>query len=296
MTNLSFDHQQIFKASIVRIYDNYGGVVGAGFLGSQKYVLTCAHVIAEALGISDNTPKAPTTPISLDFPLVAPGEILTAGVVFWKPVSSTELVEDIAGLEISEDSQLPSKVQPAPLINSENVRNHSALIFGFPHPEGVYASGILIDKTTKWLQMEDVKVPGYKIESGFSGAPVWDEELRGVVGMVVATEKRRENTKVAFLISVQTLKQAWTQLDSILTTLQPKLQLTPSQRSRLQREWDDLQSPYDLLREKLQHLRKTRAIAVMPDMQFALDENIKDTEQEMNQLKLKIEEVEQQLG
>ena len=294
MANLSFDHLQGFKASIIRIYDNYGEVVGAGFLVSKKYVLTCAHVITEALGICEDTSEAPTTPISLDFPLVAPGKILTACVVFWKPVSSTDLVEDIAGLEISEDSQLPSTAQPPPLVNPENVRNHPALTFGFPHREGVWASGILIDQNTKWLQMEDVKVPGYKIESGFSGAPVWDEELRGVVGMVVAAEKRRENTKVAFLIPLQTLKQAWTQLDRTLTTSQPKL--NPGQHRRLQREWDDLQIPYDLLREKLQRLRKNRAIAVMPDMQFALDENIKNTDQELNQLKLQIEEIEQQLG
>ncbi len=293
MTNLSSDHLQVFKASIIRIYNDYGEVVGAGFLVSDKYMLTCAHVITEALGLPDNILEAPTTPISFDFPLVAPGEILTACVVFWKPISSTELVEDIAGLEISQDSQLPGTAQPAPLVNPENVRNHPVLTFGFPHPEGVYASGVLIDKNTKWLQMEDVKVPGHKIESGFSGAPVWDEELRGVVGMVVAAEKRREETKVAFLIPVQTLKQAWTQLDNISTTSKPKL--TPGQRLRLQREWDDLQIPYDLLRERLKRLRKARAKAIMPDMQWALDENIKDTEEEINQYKLKIEDIEQQL-
>ena len=294
MANLSSDHLQVFKASITRIYDNYGEVVGAGFLVSEKYVLTCAHVITEALGICEDAPEVPRTAISLDFPLVAPGEILTACVVFWKPVASSELVEDIAGLEISEDSELPNTAQAALLVNPENVRNHPALTFGFPHPEGVYASGVLIDKTTKWLQMEDVKVPGYKIESGFSGAPVWDEKLRGVVGMVVAAEKRRENTKVAFLIPVQTLKQAWTQLDNILTTSKPKLTL--SKCRRLQREWDDLQIPYDLLQEKLKLLRKELAIAVMPSMKFKLNQDIKDTEQELNEIRLKIQKIEEQLG
>ncbi len=223
MTNLSSDHRQVLKASIVRIYNNYNEVVGAGFLVAKKYMLTCAHVITEALGISDDTLEIPTTPIRLDFPLVAPGENLMARVVLWEPVSSSKLVEDIAGLEISQDSHLPSNAQPTSLVNPENVKGHSASIFGFLHHEGVWASATLIDKNTKWLQMEDFKVPGYKIESGFSGAPVWDEELRGVVGMVVAAEKHRENTKVAFLIPSSTLQQAWPQLNKILTTSQLEL-------------------------------------------------------------------------
>ncbi len=78
--------------------------------------------------------------------------------------------------------------------------------------------------------------------------------------------------------------------------------LTVSKRSRpsfsrlLEQELEDLQEPYDLLREKLKRLREARAIAVMPDMQFALDKKIKDTKQELNELQLKIEEIEQQLS
>ena len=38
--------------------------------------------------------------------------------------------------------------------------------------------------------MEDVKAEGYRVERGFSGAPVWDDILGGVVGMVVAEDAK----------------------------------------------------------------------------------------------------------
>jgi len=47
------------EPSIVRIRKSNGTVVGAGFLVQEKYVLTCAHVVAQALGISLYTPEKP---------------------------------------------------------------------------------------------------------------------------------------------------------------------------------------------------------------------------------------------
>ena len=91
MVNNTTDYFKAFKASISRIYHGNGAVVGAGFLVSNEYVLTCAHVITQALGIPQNTQEMPTGSIDLDFPLIAPGEKLTSQVVFWKPVSPTEL-------------------------------------------------------------------------------------------------------------------------------------------------------------------------------------------------------------
>ena len=46
-----------------------------------------------------------------------------------------------------------------------------------------------------WVQIEDVKQPGYRVEEGFSGAPVWDEKLQGVAGMAVAAEKEPPRRK-----------------------------------------------------------------------------------------------------
>jgi len=71
-----------FKTGIIRISHANGVVVGAGFLVSPNYVLTCAHLVAQALTIPPNTPDVPTGLIDLDFPLIAPGQKIKARVEF----------------------------------------------------------------------------------------------------------------------------------------------------------------------------------------------------------------------
>jgi hypothetical protein len=61
------------KSAIVRIIGNTGQVVGAGLLVAERTVLTCAHVVAQALAIADTTADSPTQEVTLDFPLVEPG-------------------------------------------------------------------------------------------------------------------------------------------------------------------------------------------------------------------------------
>ena len=70
-------------ASIARIFGPEGRVVGAGFLVSEIRLLTCAHVILEALGISEETVESPSGRIQLDFPLVAPGRRYSGTVIGW---------------------------------------------------------------------------------------------------------------------------------------------------------------------------------------------------------------------
>ena len=208
-----------FESAIARIYcpniDRPNeGVVGAGFLISHQYVVTCAHVVTSALKIATETPETPTQSIDVDFPLIAPGEKLKAKVVFWQPVQSVAATpakqgEDIAVLEV--EGELPKQAQPARIapIEGEDLLEHSFRVFGFPsgHDTGVWATGVLSGKQALgWVQMEDVKGPGYQIEPGFSGAPVWDKNLASVVGIAVAAERKREGVKSAFMIPTKVLR------------------------------------------------------------------------------------------
>lgn len=195
---------------IVRIYSNSGRVIGAGFLVSQKYILTCAHVVADALGLPRDTAQMPDAEITLDFPQVAVQPSFKAKVVFWLPVNPGVEAEDIAGLELEVS---PPGFQSAPLITStDDFWGHSFRVLGFPgeKPNGVYATGELRGRlANRWVQLEDVKQPGYKLEPGFSGAPIWDETLQGVAGIAVAAEMKRLETKVGFMIPTSVLITAW---------------------------------------------------------------------------------------
>ena len=104
----------VLESSVVRIYNsNSGKVVGAGFLVSHNHIVTCAHVVCDALSIRRTTVEMPTGEVgevSFDFPLLAAGQMLKARVVFWRPVNADELEEDIAALEL--ENPLPQKAQP----------------------------------------------------------------------------------------------------------------------------------------------------------------------------------------
>ena len=204
------NHFKTFKSAIARIYNKNNKVIGAGFLVNQYHLLTCAHVVTAALGIPTNTQESPDGTIELDFPLIAPGQQVAAKVVFWQPVNPGQRGEDIAGLQINQT--LPMGVSPVQIVKTSEYWQHQFRIFGFPqgHDAGVWASGELKDiQSTGCLQMEAIKVPGYQVEPGFSGSPVWDESLSGVVGMAVAAEKKREGVKAAFLIPTNVLVEVW---------------------------------------------------------------------------------------
>ena len=67
------NYRQVFRSAIARVYHQNGAVVGAGFLVSSRYILTCAHVVTTALGVI-STENLPSDLIELDFPLISPGQ------------------------------------------------------------------------------------------------------------------------------------------------------------------------------------------------------------------------------
>ena len=199
--------------AIVRIRDADGRIVGAGFLVGSREILTCAHVIAQALGDSDGRRPPSTAEIFLDFPLVDPAQVLTATIVAWRPAQADDS-GDIAGLQLT--SAPPLGVKATRLIAADDMWGHPFRTFGFPmrHNDGVWASGRLLGRqATGWVQLEDVKGTGFRVEPGFSGAPVWDDELDGVVGMVVTAEARPE-VRGAYLTPVAVLTNAWPALQT----------------------------------------------------------------------------------
>jgi hypothetical protein len=68
------------------------------------------------------------------------------------------------------------------------------------------------------LQIEDTKKTGYPVQQGFSGSPVWDENLGAVIGMVVKAETD-PNIKAAYILPAYLLL-------SILTELKREYNLT----------------------------------------------------------------------
>ena len=93
-------------ASIVRFFTAQDEVVGTGFLVSTKYIVTCAHVVNQALERDEESVEQPIDEkVSLDFPCSFPQRKYAAHVVSWHPPQPllslyVMSVRDIAILEL----------------------------------------------------------------------------------------------------------------------------------------------------------------------------------------------------
>jgi len=209
------------ESSIVRVFNAHGDAVGSGFLISTKLIVTCAHVVQSALG-TDESNKI----LRMDLPLIAAGKVFSGRVVF------QDEEKDISCMEISLG--LPRDAEPVPMVSASALWGHSFRAFGFPrgHENGVWASGVLRGNTgAGWLQIEDVKGTGFGIQPGFSGGPVWDDQLQAVVGMVVAAETDI-SVKAAFCIPVNVLAEAYPPLHDyvIQKGVEPEGRRVPTKR------------------------------------------------------------------
>ena len=192
--------------AIIRILGADRVIAGTGFLVGTRQILTCAHVVLMALRLPPNQLDCPSQPVLVDFPGIDAGDFVAASVKQWRP-SRTD-GGDIAELEL--ESEPPPNATPVRLLDLSDVEYHAFRAYGFPpgFDNGTTATGRMVGRqlVTSWVQLEDIKTTRRWIQQGYSGAPVWDEQLNGVVGMIVAVDQQAE-TKTAFMIPTDVLTQ-----------------------------------------------------------------------------------------
>jgi hypothetical protein len=193
---------------LVRVRTPDGAVAGAGILVAEHFALTCAHVVNSALGQPSTKVSAPAGDVLLDFPFSSTTNLSPASVIeqAWEPIN--QLGEgDMAIIRLA--SNAPDDTRQVPWVPFRSVWGHPYRAYGFPpgNDRGEWARGELLGPTGRdWIQLEAMKVTGAAVEQGFSGSPVWDERLRGVVGMIVAEDLDRQQ-KTAFMIPIQVLSR-----------------------------------------------------------------------------------------
>ena len=201
------------RSVMVRILtSNKEDVVGMGFLVDRDKVVTCAHVIEKVLGIRPNSRSLPQEDIHLDFGCLTPG-VATAHLIY---VNNDK---DIAGLKLETlpvDDPRPCSIKLSSA-KIHHLKGHSVSIVGFPggYEQGVAFTGKVIEILSEnRVQIEGERTTGLPVEGGFSGAPVWDDELQNVIGMVYSAEKQPE-AKVAFMIPMQAIINDWGILEQV---------------------------------------------------------------------------------
>ncbi|MEU1802855.1 trypsin-like peptidase domain-containing protein [Streptomyces sp. NPDC019937] len=195
-------------ASVVRILDADGWPQGAGFLTGHREVITCAHVVARAMGAPfEEFTEAPRGRLWVDFPLAEPGRHMEVRIESWSPARA-DRSGDVAVLRLLADP--PVRATVARLVEDVAEPERRVRTFGFPeaHDDGVWSVGWLRGRTgAGWLQYETDPSSEHRVQRGFSGAPVWDVAEGGVVGMVVAAYDAK-GARTAYLIPTQTLRES----------------------------------------------------------------------------------------
>ena len=195
------------------------GPVGAGVLVDSRRIVTCAHVIAAALDVNDLT-RRPTGMVTIDFPQCAPSEIRSARVLpdGWFPGRPGVGVGDLAMLEVLGDDV--SCTGAAPLRYAGNASGRVLGVLGHPagYDMGTWARTSLTGvggPGREWIQLDAVAGTGSRIQPGFSGAGVQDEEDGSVVGIVVVADLAPQN-RVAWMIPVEVICGYWPDLRDLL--------------------------------------------------------------------------------
>jgi WD40 repeat protein len=176
-------------------------------------VVTCAHVVAMALGRAKYDGDRPVERVVVDFPLLGSGttngaaEWREAEVVGWNPIRP-DGGGDTAALRLTAPG--PQGARPARLTLTDARWGDLVRVIGFPadlrEDFGVWVEAELrARQAAGWLQIESAPARR-SIGAGFSGTPVWSPASGGVVGMVVAAERGSGTT--GYLLPTATLVES----------------------------------------------------------------------------------------
>lgn len=191
---------------------NSRSVVGGGCLIGPDVVLTCAHVVEKALGVPGlgaSLQDRPTEAVFVDFPHWPEAKPIKAFVVEggWFPPDGER--GDVAVLKLQ--GRPPAGARHPPFRRPPSMMDHGFHVEGFPDRIGdAWAVGLIRGETHggSWVQLETTSAAGHEIETGFSGAPVWDDEVEAVVGIVVIVETD-SSARAARMIPMSALARMW---------------------------------------------------------------------------------------
>ncbi|NEQ35283.1 MAG: NACHT domain-containing protein [Okeania sp. SIO3I5] len=200
--------------SIVCICHDDGVPEGAGLLVDSKHIVTCAHVITSVIDKSfDDDSIIGST---LNVIIYSSGEPVTlkAKVVKIQPQDNI----DFAGLEILAKQDIKSTSNE--FLNNNLLSGHQFKVFGFPnyYDNGVWSYGEIRGKhTDDLIQVECNSSSAYFIKKGFSGTPVWDDNLNGWIGIINKADILPESHG-ATMISASVIQQCWPEVVKLAAT------------------------------------------------------------------------------
>lgn len=202
----------------VSILGSTGKPVGGGVLVPPRYVLTCAHVVASALGRRLEDDPHATVRISLSGGLQLEGS--PGGGHQYTGGSHHE---DFSVLTLHGDlhpanGQLPTS--HAHLSSGTYSSRRPMQVYGYPQgqPDGVWADCVMAGEGGRekaLIQLNDAPDTGRKVDRGYSGCGVKDASTSRVAGLAVLRDKAPE-AGVTWMIPMARLARSWPPLRAAL--------------------------------------------------------------------------------
>ncbi|MCX4908993.1 trypsin-like peptidase domain-containing protein [Streptomyces sp. NBC_00878] len=188
-----------------------GRATGAGFLVTERHVLTCAHVVA----------SSPADEVSVSF-VHSGEEAIPARVIAHGGWDSSDTARgDLAVLELDREVAL----KPAEFAAPSDAHGHpprKLLAYGFPKR---YEEGAIVEYRAtadqliagEWVQLEAWTAHGQPLAPGFSGAAVTLADSGRVVGMVSAAARDPANRN-GRMLPAQVMARYWPRLGDLIPT------------------------------------------------------------------------------
>jgi 3',5'-cyclic AMP phosphodiesterase CpdA len=201
--------------SIVRVFGPGGAIAGVGVLVDERRIVTCAHVVNAALGLSPLQQVRPDGMVLVDFPMAAPHAApLSAALVAWVPPPRAGAAgDDIAGLQLCSCTA-PDGAKPARLAVEPPTPGQIVRVFGYPgsppQPNGVWVVTTVVGRVGGGrLQLDSGPDAALRLLSGFSGSPVVDDKIGRVVGLLSEAQLGWGSERDSYAIDMDRLRLAW---------------------------------------------------------------------------------------
>ncbi|MCX4987872.1 MULTISPECIES: trypsin-like peptidase domain-containing protein [unclassified Streptomyces] len=224
----------------MRVLSKDGALWGAGVLVTLgemgAHVLTCAHVVMDAMG----NPSSGSLVVDL------PGRDWFAHASpvpdAWSPVPPLAHTEagtatadhaDFAVLALDAGHpRLPGGCGPLPLAACGPPDDRRVAVIGYPQgaPAGLIATARLAGTggpCPDWVQLDGLRATGGTVTHGFSGAAVWDPVSARVIGLVTAAYTDRA-ARVAWMLPTESAVRIWPPLTAAVRRPRPRPHTPPS--------------------------------------------------------------------
>ena len=208
-----------YYSSVVEIIDNHRNTIGVGTIIDDKNVLTCAHVVGQCIA---NDPNAPNEAVPVGSVLNVRRSYIESRNATPKPARvrqyhsrmENDAVADIALIELEGDRfSLEGPASITAFSYEPAARDDEVFAIGFPADANETRGGaaearyrIGGPQPNQWIALTDVHGYGNEIRPGFSGAPVWSNIAKSIVGLITEADAGRRTatlipTKLLQLVS-----------------------------------------------------------------------------------------------